>query len=187
MNDLNNKSPLSISAKIKKALHQVYDRLIKTRGTPKEIAFGFALGIFIGLTPTMGFQMAIAVFLASLLKCSKIAAAAGVWITNPVTAPIIYAITYLIGAKVMGVRNRNIVTDDINTTAFHKILEKTPDFFWSLTIGGFIIGIPLAIIAYYFCFSAVSKYQNQIKEQINKQKEKIKKKREKSRNKRKNK
>ena len=36
-------------------------RFIRLRGQPDEIAKGFALGIFIGMTPTLGFQMVLAV------------------------------------------------------------------------------------------------------------------------------
>ena len=50
----------------------LYQRFIRTRGTPREIALGFALGLFIGFSPTMGAQIVIAVFFASLLKWSKI-------------------------------------------------------------------------------------------------------------------
>ena len=32
-------------------------RFLRLRGAPEEIAKGLALGIFIGLTPTFGFQM----------------------------------------------------------------------------------------------------------------------------------
>jgi uncharacterized protein (DUF2062 family) len=37
----------------------------------------------------MGFQIAIGVFIAALLKWNKIAAAVGVQVTNPLTAPFI--------------------------------------------------------------------------------------------------
>ena len=69
-------------------------RFVRMRGTPDEIAKGLALGIFIGMTPTFGFQMLIAVFFAYLLRENKLAAALGVWITNPLTAPFIYALEY---------------------------------------------------------------------------------------------
>jgi len=77
-------------------------RFVRLRGGPDEIAKGMALGIFIGMTPTLGFQMAIAVFFAWLLRENKIAAALGVWITNPVTAPFIYALEYESGRMVLG-------------------------------------------------------------------------------------
>ncbi len=77
-------------------------RFVRLRGTPDEIAKGVALGIFIGMTPTFGFQMAIAVFFAILLKENKLAAALGVWITNPVTAPFVYALEYESGRLLLG-------------------------------------------------------------------------------------
>jgi hypothetical protein len=51
----------------------------------------------------MGFQTATAVFFAALFKWNKFSGAAGVWITNSVTAPFIYGMTYLVGAKMLGV------------------------------------------------------------------------------------
>ena len=61
-------------------------RFVRLRGLPEEIAKGVALGIFIGMTPTFGFQMAIALFFAYLLRENRLAAILGVWITNPVTS-----------------------------------------------------------------------------------------------------
>ena len=77
-------------------------RFARLRGTPDEVAKGMALGIFIGMTPTFGFQMAIAIFFAFLLRENKLAAALGVWITNPVTAPFIYALEYESGRILLG-------------------------------------------------------------------------------------
>lgn len=73
-------------------------RFVRLRGLPEEIAKGVALGIFIGMTPTFGFQMAIAIFFAYILRENRLAAVLGVWITNPVTAPFIYAAEYEIGS-----------------------------------------------------------------------------------------
>jgi uncharacterized protein (DUF2062 family) len=86
---------------------KTYERFLKIRGTPREIGLGFAIGLFVGMSPTMGFQMAIAVFLAAVFKWNKISAAAAVWITNPVTAPIIYGVTYFIGATSSACRGSN--------------------------------------------------------------------------------
>ena len=37
-------------------VRRVYERFIRIRGEPREIALGFALGIFVGMTPTVGVQ-----------------------------------------------------------------------------------------------------------------------------------
>ena len=91
--------------RIREMLYRAYERFVKIRGNPREIALGFALGLFVGMTPFMGFHMAIAVFFAALFKWNKIAAAAGGWISNPVTAPFVYAGTYYVGNKVLNIQN----------------------------------------------------------------------------------
>jgi hypothetical protein len=77
-------------------------KFMRLRGTPEEVAKGLALGIFIGLTPTFGFQMLLAVFLAVILNENKFAAVLGVWVTNPLTAPFIYALEYESGRVLLG-------------------------------------------------------------------------------------
>ncbi len=83
-------------------------RFARLSGSPDDIAKGMALGIFIGMTPTFGFQMAIAVFCAWLLRENKIAAAVGVWITNPLTAPFIYALEYETGRVLLSMEKLHL-------------------------------------------------------------------------------
>ncbi|QTA89168.1 DUF2062 domain-containing protein [Desulfonema magnum] len=160
-------------SKFHTALKKTYDRLVKIRGQPREIALGFALGIFIGMSPSIGFQTPIAIFFASLLKWNKISAAVGVWISNPLTAPVIYGITYIIGATLLGINNTSKLSDDFQPAAIFAMLSKGPEIIWAMIIGGVIIGLPLAVMAYYFCYSAVQKYQEDIKRKLAKQKAKL--------------
>lgn len=83
-------------------------RFARLSGSPDDIAKGMALGIFIGMTPTFGFQMAIAVFCAWVLRENKLAAALGVWITNPLTAPFIYALEYESGRLLLGMARAHL-------------------------------------------------------------------------------
>jgi len=76
---------------------RLYERFIMIRGEPREVA----LGIFVGMTPTVGVQTPIAIFIAALFKWGKLSAAIGVWISNPLTVPIIYSVTYITGAKLL--------------------------------------------------------------------------------------
>src|SRR6056297_1739014 len=86
-------------------------RFIRLRGSPEEIAKGFALGIFIGMTPTFGIQMPLAFFFAWILRENKLAALVGVWITNPLTAPFIYASEYEIGRLLLGMERLSLPND----------------------------------------------------------------------------
>lgn len=154
-------------------LGRVYERFVKIRGRPREIALGFALGIFIGMTPTMGIQMLIAVFFASLLKWSKISAAFGVWITNPFSAPFVYGITYFVGAHLLGLKTTIALPEELTWGIVREILKNAPVIFGALTVGGILVGLPLAILGYYLSFAAVNKYQQRVKEKVAVQKARV--------------
>jgi H+/gluconate symporter-like permease len=49
---------------------------------------------------------------------------------------------------------------------FLDILLQTPDIFWKMVLGGFIIGLPVAIISYYFSYKVLYKYQADIRRKI---------------------
>lgn len=153
-------------SKLASAWQKGYERFLKIRGTPREIALGFALGLFVGMSPTLGFQMAIAVFLAALFQWNKISAAVGVWISNPVTVPVIYPVTYLLGAKVVGIDEIHPFPKNMDMSWFLEMLGSTPEIISLMTLGGVIIGIPLAVTGYFFAFTAVNKYQEDIKRRL---------------------
>ncbi len=154
-------------------LKKYYERFVRIRGNPREIGLGLALGLFIGMSPTMGFQMGIAVFFAALFKWNKISAAAGVWISNPFTAPFIYGTTYYVGAICL--HPEQTYSLPTNLEALVELLKQAPEIFWIMTVGGVVTGIPIAILGYYFALSAVKKYQDEIKEKLAREKEKLRK------------
>lgn len=119
-------------------------RLLRLRAHPDEIAKGFALGIFIGMTPTMGCQMLIAVFFAMLLRENKIAAAIGVWISNPITAPFIYAAEYETGRFILGMEHINFHI----TLSSEAITRFGYDLLVPMCVGSVIYGVLLSAISY---------------------------------------
>lgn len=156
-----------------KALKSTYERFIKIRGNPRKIALGFALGIFIGLTPSMGFQMGVAVFLAALLKWNKISAATGVWITNPLTAVPIYGFTYMVGVKVLHFSKIQNFSPEFTTLSIQTLLQKAPKVLAAMTLGGVVVGLPLSILTYFLSYKAVLNYQDKIKQKVQNQKIKL--------------
>lgn len=119
-------------------------RLLRLRAQPDEIAKGFALGIFIGMTPTMGGQMLIAVFFAMLLRENKIAAAIGVWISNPITAPFIYAAEYETGRFMLGMEHINFHISLSSET----IAKFGYDLLVPMCVGSIVYGVLLSAISY---------------------------------------
>ena len=154
-------------------IRRVYERFIRIRGEPREVALGFALGIFVGMTPTIGVQTPIAIFLAALFKWGKLSAAIGVWISNPLTAPIIYSVTYITGAKLLSLDPVFNMPLSPTWSTLKAMLQKAPQALGAMTVGGAIIGIPIAIISYYLSYVALEKYQKDVKEKFARQKAKL--------------
>jgi len=154
-------------------LYKAYKRFLKIRGQPREIALGFALGLFVGMTPFFGLHTIIAVPLAALFKWNKISAAISVWFTNAATAPIIYSITYLVGARIIGIRKGFRWADINDFSALYQMILKAPEIVWAMIVGGVVLGLPLAIAGYYVIFLVLSRYQENIRLKIEKSKQKL--------------
>ena len=106
--------------------------------------------------------MLIAVFLAAVFKWSKIAAAGGVWITNPLTAPFIYGSSYLVGAKILGFK---IASKLLTGADLPPLKEAGTKILLATTVGGIALGVPLALLAY--------GYQTKLKHRVTAKKEKL--------------
>ena len=147
-------------------VQRLYERFLKVRGTPREVALGMALGVMVGMTPTMGLQTIIAVFLASVCKWSKIMAAIGVQITNVFTAPLIYGLTYVIGAWIMGIQGEFDIRAMMNFDGLLHLIRQAPMILTAMTLGGLILGLPLAAASYIVTFWLVVRYRAPLKERL---------------------
>lgn len=131
-------------------------RLLRLRGAPEEIAKGLALGIFIGLTPTFGFQMLLAVCLAILLKENKVAAMLGVWVTNPVTAPVIYALEYESGRVLLNMEFVHMPT----SLSFSALKSLGWEVLLPLCIGSLLWAVLCSLAVYLAALRVVPLAQN---------------------------
>ncbi|MDW7712235.1 MAG: DUF2062 domain-containing protein [Deferrisomatales bacterium] len=145
---------------LRKTLRYLYFRFVRLHGKPHEVAMGVAIGLGVGMTPTMGVQMPIAIAIAAIFRQSKIAAAAGVWITNPVTAPLVYFITYALGAFFLGYPLRP--PEGFRHSISH-MQGLTSNLLLPLVVGGFVAAIPMAVTGYWFTYQAVVAYRLKVK------------------------
>lgn len=131
-------------------------RFVRLRGLPEEIAKGIALGIFIGMTPTFGFQMLIAVFFAYLLRENRLAAILGVWVTNPVTAPAIYAIEYEVGRILLGMHRAHLPVE----FTWKAYANLGWNIMYPLWVGGILAGIVIGLLSYFITLRIVPIVKN---------------------------
>lgn len=110
--------------------------------THHSIAMGTTVGMFIGMTPTVGIQMVIVMCVAILTKryfnFNRVAALITVYISNPVTMIPIYYLDYKVGALFFG--------GDVSRDEFAKILEYEDFAGWWTTICELFVGIGVPLV-----------------------------------------
>lgn len=155
---------------LKDRIHHFAMRLARLQGDPHYIALGLAIGVFISATPTIPFHTALGVGLAFIFKGSKPAAAIGVWLSNPVTIPFFYIASYKTGAFLIGSgsSDKNVsIMSLLETFEGHiplgekfsiitGFITQNVEIAYSLILGGFIIGIPPAVLTYFLTKRIIS-------------------------------
>lgn len=138
--------------------------MVRLHGSPRQIALGFALGIFIGWMP-IGLQMIVAIIVATLVGANRIAAALATWFTNPFTSVFLGVLAWRLGRWVL--RGLGIVAPAADEASIvHKLGE-----FWNLTwrgklawvakgygelwVGAIILGLITGVASYYIVLQVV--------------------------------
>lgn len=133
-------------------------RLTRLRGEPHELAIGIALGIFAGMMPIMPFQIVLAITLALFFKGSKITAALGTWVTNPLNWYFMYYYNYKIGASILGISGKNAIISSVMASirqgeealvVIGKITGAGGTIISAFLVGGFLMGFVAAIPSYF--------------------------------------
>lgn len=90
----------------------LYNKLIRPiftiNDTPHAVALGVSLGIFIGFTPTVGFQLILVALIGTVIKANRIIALILCWVSNPITFIPLYYVYYWFGAKLLSMPSNNI-------------------------------------------------------------------------------
>jgi hypothetical protein len=63
--------------------------------------------------------------------------------------------------------------DELTWSIVKEMLKNAPAIFGALTVGGIIIGLPLAVLCYYLSFAAVNRYRQSIKFKVAAQKARL--------------
>ncbi len=112
---------------------------------PHEIAMGLSIGVFISFTPLIPFHMAMAVGLAALFNGSKLTALTGTYLSNPITIPLQYFAAYWTGSLIW----RYPIKWSPHELSLTEILDLGWEFALEMVTGGFMNGLPAAVLAYF--------------------------------------
>ncbi|MEA5511630.1 DUF2062 domain-containing protein [Crocosphaera sp. UHCC 0190] len=137
----------------------LYLRFGRLRGTPKSISRGLAFGVFAGCFPLFGLQTLMGVLLAAIFRGNKLTAAAGTWVSNPLTYVPIFAFNYKVGELLLRIGRRNPQPNlPQNWQSWSVLQESGLDFMVTLFFGCFIVGIIAAIGTYLLSLRLLSRW-----------------------------
>jgi uncharacterized protein (DUF2062 family) len=142
---------------LKRTIKYHWLKFRRLQGEPRSVALGAALGVFIGVTPTIPFHTALALSLAPLLRVSVIAAYMGIWISNPLTWVPQYIAAYEVGKYLLFPGQQPLcLPDQADFSTFLCILWRGG---LALQVGGLLLGLPTAIMTYFGTLWAVKRYR----------------------------
>lgn len=159
-------------------LGRMWRNMISLHGSPREVALGAALGMFLAFTPTFGIQLFLALIITSLIRASRPAALITVWVTNIFTIAPIYAFCYWLGAFIWPAdatfheaysKLSQLATGAAGAVTgewwqFWTILKSSFAFigyemYMPMLIGGLIVGLVTGAITYFIVLKGVLRYR----------------------------
>jgi uncharacterized protein (DUF2062 family) len=143
---------------LKKRLKNFHDNFLSLKGEPKAIAMGMAVGVFIGVTPTIPFHTLLIILFGLLWRHNLTAAYLGSWlISNPLTIPIFYFSQYELGIYLLGMTQSHLVLTDYS---FQNIISMGWQIILPLLTGGIVTAPFFAIPAYFITYRMVLALRN---------------------------
>lgn len=134
-------------------------RLKRLRGSPRDLALGFALGVFVGLTPTMPLHTILIFLLTYISRSSFIAGMISSWLVcNPLTFAPIYYFSLRIGNVITpyqldwkGIRVALDQMQEANNFfgAADIITGLGMEAILVLLIGGVVMALPFTVASFY--------------------------------------
>lgn len=134
-------------------------RVLRLSASPHVVAIGFAAGVFASFTPFIGFHFVICFAIAYIMGGNMIAAALGTWVGNPITFPFIWFYTYKFGNLLLHGHEGALSMREVSGQLLHLSFGNLVDLLKPMTLGGFMAGVPMAIISYFIIRRLVFVYQ----------------------------
>lgn len=150
-----------VRQRVTDTLEEVKDRLITAfveKHSSHEVAFSYALGVFITALPSLGTGLLVFIVLAFLFdRISKIALFASVVVLNPVVKWGVYGASYSLGRWILGpVPGVTFSQADIS-------LSAGPDILVRLWLGNLILATIFAVIGYFVALRVVNEFRRRVR------------------------
>jgi len=132
-------------------------QVLHLQESPERTALAFAIGVFICFSPLYGLHTVLVFICAWALGLNFLALMAGAYLNNPWTVVPILGATYWVGALLLG-RSDN-PSFDWQDMSFRGIYEQVTPYAVPFFLGGFVLSLLGAALAYPLAYYFVAKYR----------------------------
>ncbi|WP_456387389.1 DUF2062 domain-containing protein [Desulfolithobacter sp.] len=151
-----------------RTIRYLYLRLKRLQGDPESLALGMALGVFIGITPTIPLHTVLTIGLTLAFRASTLSGLIGtVLVSNPLTIVPLYYLCWKIGNWFMPDR---VTWERLKTLLDHLMSQGlvegvrtlshlSLDVVLVLMSGGLVLAIPPSVISYFLARHLFLKWQ----------------------------
>lgn len=150
-----------------------YLKFLRLPGDPQAIARGVAIGIFIGITPTVPLHTILVLSICLLFKASKVAGiVSAMLVSNPLTFFVQYYLSWLIGTAIFpGLLSWQrlqevmaVLSAGSGFSAFKSSLSAISslgfDAILVLVVGGTLLALPFTALSYYYSLKIFTRLRN---------------------------
>lgn len=122
-------------------------QVLRIDDTPHRLAFTFAVGVFIGMSPLIGLHVVIALILAWVFGWNRVVILSGVFVNNPWSMIPIYTFSTWIGTKLFRT-NLSITEVDWDSITLGSIVGDLEQLILPFIAGCTLVGGVLALLCY---------------------------------------
>lgn len=143
---------------MRKRIRDAFHSAVHAGGSPRQIAFAFALGVFIAFFPILGTHTALAFGLAWVFRVNPMIAFGGSFVNNPWTIAPIFFGSYYLGTFITGAEKKEINVQFSNLN-WHAIIELVKVLGIPYVVGGLVLGAAASLTTYFIMLRMVTIYR----------------------------
>jgi uncharacterized protein len=136
----------------KHELRQRLTAILALDSHPAHIAAGFAVGVFISLTPFFGIHTPLAIAAAFLFRLNKLTTITGAWVNTPLTVVPMLVASYKLGEWLLGNQPQPFSVASLDWSAIKPYAT-------AILLGSSVIGLLAAVAGYFLCYWLVVRFR----------------------------
>jgi len=139
------------------SFRSLLNQVLHLRESPQRTALAFAIGVFIGFSPAYGLHTVMVLLCAWALGLNFLALMVGAFLNNPWTLVPILGASYWVGALLLGRSDSPVF--DWHDVSFGAIYEQVMPYAMPFILGGLVLSLLGAALAYPLAYYFVAKYR----------------------------